>query len=128
MLATKYRLKKVRDFNILVKRGLWRRGVLVDLKYLELAKNLDYFPKKADPVVFANQLKWAFAVGLKISKKAITRNRIKRQLSEIVRLFLKENKTRSGFYLLLAPKKDILEAEFEIIKKDVTKLLSWLLL
>lgn len=127
MLAAKYRLKKVRDFNLLVKRGLWRRGVLVDLKYLELAKNLDYFPKKIDPAVFASQLKWAFAVGLKISKKAITRNRIKRQLSEIVRLFLKENKTRSGLYLLLVPKKDILEVEFEIIKKDVEKLLSWLL-
>ena len=87
MLPVQNRLKKVRDFNLLVKRGFWRKGELVDIKYLELAKNRAYFPKKEDADAYAVQLKFAFAVGIKISKLAVERNRIKRQLREIARLF-----------------------------------------
>ncbi|MDO8499088.1 MAG: ribonuclease P protein component [bacterium] len=124
MIPVLYRLKKVRDFNLLVQQGRWRKGPLVDLKYLKLADNKDYFPKQEDPVVFANQLKIAFAVGLKISKSAVTRNRIKRQLSEIMRLLLKENKLPLGYYFLLVPQPAILKANFAQINQAMRKLFA----
>ena len=48
MLQENNSLKKVRDFNLLMKYGRWANGRLLDLKYLELAKIRNYFPKKEE--------------------------------------------------------------------------------
>lgn len=72
---------------------------------------------------FRNQLKIAFTVGLKIEKRAVYRNRIKRQLREVVRLLIKENRLKKGYYLLFVAKKEIKEAEYGEIARDVTEVL-----
>lgn len=124
MLKPENRLGKVRDFNLILKSGRWANGSFCDLRYLELDKNIKLFPKKEDPKEFVEQLKVAFAVGLKISKSAVIRNRVKRQLREVVRLLIKENKIKHGQYLLFVVKKEIVSKEYLEIKNEVELLLK----
>ena len=124
MLQQDNRLKKVRDFNLLMKYGRWVNGRFLDLKCLELAKIREYFPKKEDSKVFEGQFKVAFTVGLKIDKRAVIRNRARRQMREVVRLLLKEKKLKNGYYLLFVAKKEILGKEYIDITKEVEVLLK----
>lgn len=124
MLTEKYRLKKVRDFNLLMERGRWASGALFTVKWLELAKNKDYWPKKIDVDEFGAQLRFAFVVGVKVSKSAVARNRLKRQMSEVVRLLVKDGRLRSGFYVMVVAKGEALGKEYLEIEKDVGGLLG----
>lgn len=124
MLQTENRLSKVRDFNFLIKHGRWANGYFCDLKYLELAKIKAYFPKKADPEKFQKQLKLAFTVGTKISKSAVKRNRVKRQMREVVRLLIRNQALRRGFYGMFVAKKNILEKNYSEISEEIQLLLK----
>lgn len=124
MLPLENRLAKVRDFNLIIKHGRWVNGQFVDLKILTLAKISAYFPNKEDPETFKNQLKIAFAVGLKISKSAVKRNRVKRQLREVVRLLLKDQCLQAGHYLLFIAKPAILAKNYAEISKEIELLLA----
>lgn len=123
MLQEENRLKKVRDFNLVFKYGRWQRGRILDLKYLELAKKSDYFPKKVDKEEFAKQLKLAFTVGLKVDKRATVRNRLRRKMRESVRLLVKDGRLKRGYYILLAARKESLEKNFNEIKEEIELLL-----
>jgi len=107
-----------------MKYGRWTNGRLLDLKYLELAKIMDYLPKKEDVEKFEKQLRIAFTVGLKINKKAVVRNRLRRQIREVVRLLVKENKLKNGYYLLFVARKDVLGEEYTEIEREVKNLLE----
>lgn len=124
MLTDQYRLKKVRDFNLLMERGRWASGALFTVKWLELAKNRDYFPKKVDPDEFVAQLRFAFVVGVKVSKSAVKRNRLKRQMREVVRLMIKDRRLRGGFYVMVVAKGEALGKEYLEIEKDIGGLLG----
>ena len=65
--------------------------------------------------------KFLSVVSKKISKKAVERNRIRRVLSEIIRLNL--DKIRSGVRLGFLVKKVILEWKWEEIKRETEKVL-----
>jgi len=124
MLKPENRLKKVRDFNLLLKHGHWIKGKFIDLNFLFLPKIRENFPKKVDPCEFALQLKVAFAVGLKISKSAAKRNRLRRQMREIVRLFVKDKKITVGYYLLFVARAGSLEKKYEEINQEMISLLK----
>ena len=109
MLQSDNRLRKTRDFNLLMKYGRWINGSIIDVKVLELAKIENYFPKKVDPEDFKKQLKFAITVGLKVSKSAVIRNRLKRQMSEVVRFWIKGGKVESGYYLLVLAKPKLVD-------------------
>lgn len=118
------RLAKVRDFNLVLKYGRWANGLFLDVKVLELAKFPNYFPKKEDPDKFQKQLRIAITVGLKVSKSAVKRNRAKRQVSEVLRLLIKDAKLKTGYYLMFVAKKDILTKNYADISQEVTLLLN----
>ena len=124
MLNQTNRLKKVRDFNLLMKYGHWVNGEFLDIKYLKLAKVVNYFPKKEDAETFKKQLRVAFSVGLKIDKRAVKRNKVKRQLSEVVRLLIKDETIGCGYYLMFKPKKEILDKTYAEISEEVKVLLN----
>lgn len=119
MLNKVNRLAKVRDFNLLIKRGRWINGRFLVLKTLELAKNSAYFPKKEDPEKFEKQLRIAINVGLKVEKRAVKRNRVRRQLSEIVRLLVKEGRVRGGFYVLVSAKPEVLNKNYAEMREEL---------
>jgi ribonuclease P protein component len=123
MLKPENRLKKVRDFNLLLKYGRWIKGQFIDLNYLFLAKQRENFPKKVDLDEFAMQLKVAFAVGLKISKSAVKRNRLRRQIREVVRLLIKSKRILTGYYLLFVARTGSLNKNYAEISQEIEFLL-----
>jgi len=124
MLNQNNRLKKLRDFNLLLKYGQYVGGQFFTLKLLDLAKKQDYFPKKEDPGEFKKQLRLAFVVGLKVSKKAVERNRLKRQMREVVRLLIKDERVKSGYYVMVVAKNEALGKEYGEISKEIEGLLG----
>lgn len=73
MLATTNRLKKKKDFEMVFKRG---EGFKENFLYLKIKKNN------------LKSSRFGFIVSKKFSKKAANRNKIKRRLSELVRIKL----------------------------------------
>lgn len=119
MLQSVNRLKKVRDFNLLVKHGRWVNGNFLDVKYVNLNKIQGYFPKKEDKENFKKQLKLAIVVGVKVSKSAVKRNRLKRQLREAVRLLIKEGRLESGYYIMVSAKPVALAKDYAVISQEI---------
>lgn len=126
MLNQDNRLKKVRDFALLVKKGRWVNGAVFDLKYLPLLKAGEYFdlPKKEDLESFKKQLRLAVTIGLKISKSAVKRNRARRVATEVVRLLIKDQKIRPGYYLMFLGKKGVLDKNSAEISQEIKLLLK----
>lgn len=123
MIVDSNHLAKKRDFDLLLKHGRWARGLFLDVKVLKLAEKLSYAPKQEDPDKFVKQLKLAISVGLKISKKAVARNRLKRQVREAARLLLQEFGVNEGFYVLIAPRPAALTKNFAELSQDLKLLL-----
>jgi len=124
MLQQENRLRKLRDFNLVMKHGQWVNGRFLDMRVLELAKNQNYFPKKEDPESFKKQLKLAIAAGLKVHKSAVKRNRARRQIREALRLLLKDGRIKNGYYILVVAKKDVLDKDYAEISQEVKLLLT----
>lgn len=100
MLPKNLRLTKKRDFEVVIKSGRWFRSQNLSLKVLNLNTNsqvklLDNNLKKP--------LKIAVSVGIKFSKKAVERNKIRRQIFEATRLALQGKKLPSGYFLMFVP-------------------------
>lgn len=116
MLPRINRLMHMKDWEILFKEGKFFGGDLVTIKIW-----------KIDPEKYTRRsygtgdLKIGFAVGLKISKSAVKRNRVKRQMREVVRLLLKQGFLAGGYMVGVIAKKDILDKEYAEIEKDVVK-------
>jgi len=124
MLQQENRLRKLRDFDLVMKHGQWVNGRFLDIKVLELAKNQAYFPKKEDPNSFKKRLKLAIAAGLKVHKSAVKRNRVRRQIREVLRLLLKDGQIKNGYYILVVVKKDTLDKDYAEISAEIKVLLS----
>jgi len=119
MLQKPNRLAKTRDFNLLIKHGRFFGNKIFNLKWLRLAEAENYFPKKENSENFKKQLKIAISAGLKISKSAVKRNRLRRQAREVIRLLTKEEKIKNGYYLLFSAKAGALEKNFAEIRQDI---------
>lgn len=119
MIPRQYRLKHMKDFDILFKEGHFVNGDLVTLKIWKL--DLDKYPKRN---YSSDDLKIGFVVGKKVSKSAVKRNRIKRQMREVARLMLKEDKLKSSFTLALIAKPLILGKKYEEIRSDIENVLK----
>jgi len=126
MLKPENRLKKIKDFELVNKYGRWTSGALLSIKVLKLtAVKKENLPKKIktgtekDLSSFQNQLKIAVAVGLKFHKSAVKRNRVKRQIREVIRLLIKNDKFQSGYYILIQPKKECLSENYTKINQEL---------
>jgi len=124
MLKPNNRLTKVRDFNLVMMYGRWISGQFLRIKWLKLAEIEDYFPKKEDTDKFKKQLRLAIVVGVKVSKSAVKRNRLKRQMREVVRLLIKGNCLPEGYYLMLVAQKEILDKNYAEISEEIRLLLK----
>jgi len=104
MLAKANRLKKKKDFERVFKIG---RGFKEDFLFLKNAKNN------------LKSSRFAFIISKKFSKKATLRNKIKRRLSELIRLKMPEIQKGIDGIIVIMPgleKTDFWELE-EIINK-----------
>lgn len=87
MLPRKYRITNGIDFDRLFQKGDLRSHPLFYLKFLP--NNLTYS-------------RFGFAVGVKLFKKAVKRNRVKRLMRELIRLNIV--KIRSGYDIIVGAK------------------------
>ena len=107
MLSRKYKLKKDNDFKEVFKNGRYKEKDFIKIKFLK--NNLEIS-------------RFSFIVGLKISKKAVQRNKIKRRLEEIIRLNFKQIIT--GFDIIIFINKEIIEKEYIEIEENLIYLLK----
>lgn len=119
MLPGKYRLKKGRNFELLFDNGRYIKKEGLSLKYCsveEVGEIKDRFG--------CNELKVGFVVGTKVSKKATVRNKKKRQMREVVRELIKQNKIKNGNIMVFVASKETVDSSYKDIKKDVEFLLK----
>lgn len=119
MLPQEYRLKHMKDFEVLFKEGKFYDASLLSAKIWLI--NPEKYPRRKYSV---NDLKIGFVAGLKVSKSAVKRNRIKRQMREVVRLLLKNQKLESGFMILFIAKKEMIGKEYGEIERSVVEVLG----
>lgn len=68
------------------------------------------------------RVRFGFIVSKKISKRAVDRNKIKRRMSEVLKVNLE--KFSPGTKIIFLAKKSLLEAKREEIEKEVIKILD----
>ena len=107
MLPKENRLKKKKDFE-----KLFKEGKSFSEKFLVLKINKNNL----------NNNRFGFIVSKKISKKAVTRNKIKRQLREIVRKEI--NNYQKGFDVAVIALPDIESKNFEEISQALECILK----
>lgn len=107
MLAKKYRLKKETKIKKVLKKGRFFKNKYLRLKLL---KNDIKYSRFATPV------------GLKVSKKAVTRNKIKRRIQEVLRL--NWDKIKPGYDILVMVNPSIKDKEYQQIKQTLLNLLD----
>jgi len=105
MLSKGYKLKKENDFKRVFSEGKYYRFGLIGLKILK--NNLQ-------------ENRFACAVGLKVSKKATQRNKIKRRIEEIIRIDLEGIK--QGFDIVIMVSPEIIEKSYDEIKEELVNL------
>ena len=102
MLPREYKLKRDNDFKKVFKQGKYYRGNFIGIKFL--VNNLKFS-------------RFAFVIGLKISKKAVIRNRIRRQLEEITRLNF--DKIKKSFDIVIMVESKIIKEDHQIIEQEL---------
>jgi len=107
MLPKKYRLSK-KDFET----AFQKRGAYFQLEYLKV---------KVIPNNLAN-LRFGISCGTQISKKAVTRNKIKRRINESLRLGF--DKIKKGYDILIMPSNQIIEKSYQEIDETIFRLLG----
>ncbi len=109
MLSKKNRLTKKKDFEAVFKNSkTFKQGFLV----LKTAKNN------------LGINRFGFVVSLKVSKKAVVRNRVKRRLRETVKLEIKNNNKKEGIDAIFISLPEIERKSFSEIKEGAIKLLK----
>ena len=101
-------LKKQEDFKSIIK------GKKINNKYLTI-----FFKKLSDKS--NKNLNISFVVQKKISKNAIKRNRVKRQMRAIMNDAIKHININLNYSYLLISKRPLLEIEYKKIKETIFK-------
>jgi len=104
MLKERYRLRKTKDIEAVVKRG---RGASTGKIAVKLAKN------------GLKSSRFAFVAGIKVSKLAVKRNRLRRLMREAVRNHLKDIKP--GYDVMIVAKKPLLGAALSEVESEIVR-------
>lgn len=119
MIPRAYRLKHMKDFDILFKEGRFVRGEFVNAKVWKID------PTKYERRNYStDDLKIGFVVSKKVNKRAVVRNKIKRRMREAMRLILKENELETGYHVSFMAAPEAEGATFEQIMEDVMSVLK----
>ncbi len=119
MLSDQYRLRHSRDIALLFEKGRLVHGGRVQAKVLKIDKIL--MDKRG---YRALDLKIACIVGMKVSKKAVERNKIRRQMRESIRLLLKDKRISGGYLIGFFATPKALETSFVDIQREIINILK----
>lgn len=118
MLHRQFRLKHDRDFNTLFTDGQFVGAPLLTLKLWQIDPSK--YPRRNYTL---ENLKIGFVVSTKVSKSAVVRNRLKRQMREVVRLLLKDGLVKAGYMLAFIAKAEMIGREYKEIERDIINVL-----
>ena len=104
MLQKQNRLTKEKDFERVFKLGESFFTKVIGFKLLKNNLSFSHF---------------GFVVSNKIAKKANKRNRLKRQMREIVRLKIKKGEIKSGWDVVLIARPGVLEKDYQQLEKEI---------
>ena len=107
MLSKANRLRLKKDFEKVFKQG---KGFQQGFLFLKIIEN------------DLGKTRFGFIVSKKISNKAVVRNKVKRQLREIIRKQL--DQIKQGFDIVIVALPGIENQEFQEIKKTIDNLLA----
>jgi len=107
VLPKENRLKRKKDFEEVIKHG---KGYKEGFLFLKIDKN------------DLNVSRFGFVVSQKISKKAVVRNKLKRQLREIVRSALP--KIKKGIDVVIITISGVENLDFKTLKKNVDRIFA----
>lgn len=119
MLPSQYRLKRMKDFEILFKEGRFSGASLLTLKAWRVEP--DKYPRRN---YTTQDLRIGVVVGTKVSKSAVKRNRLKRQMRAVLGQLLKDGRLKQGYLVAVIAKKEMLDASFEEIQQDIVTALN----
>ena len=103
MVSQKTISVKGKEFDLIYKKGKSFSGRFFSLRILPQEDKEE-------------ETRFGIVISLKISKKAVIRNKKKRQLREIIRL--NKDKIRSGYLCLVLTKKEIIDAKYDELEKE----------
>ncbi|GAB4374425.1 MAG: hypothetical protein Kow00121_18800 [Elainellaceae cyanobacterium] len=115
-----YRLRKRQDFSAVYQLGIKRSAPHLILRALRPEKQI-YAAQLADS---QNQLKPAqvgISISQKVSKRAVIRNRIKRQIRAALRQFLPY--LRPGWQIVIIVKPNAVQCDYEEFLRELKQLL-----
>jgi len=116
MISKNFRLNKS-DTSWVLKKG---DKITTDLFIVRILRLAPQPETKEVPTT-----RFAIVISAKISKKAVERNLLKRRISETIRLNTDKIKNQDETWkVAIIPKKRTLEVEYEIIEKDIIKLIN----
>lgn len=107
MLSREYKLKKDNDFKKVFEKGKFYHSDFIKIRFLK------------------NDLKvtrFGIVVSSKISKKAVSRNRIRRRLEEIIRIRL--DQIRSGFDIVVLFEPEVIGKNHKQIEQVFVNLIK----
>lgn len=119
MLQDENRLKRMKDFEILFSEGRFVPGNLLNAKVWKIEPTK--YPKRG---YHDTDLKIGFVASVKHEKKAVGRNRAKRQMREVVRLLLKDKRIKEGYLIAFLSTPKVFGAEYTDIFKDIESILK----
>jgi len=108
MLPIQFRLKSRKDFNDIFRRGKTVSNEVLVMKYEEAE---------------GENLKIGFSVGLKFSKKASRRNKVKRWLREAARAIVKDIKPGHQIVFVINSKFPYEQMDYSLIRGKTENLL-----
>lgn len=108
-----HRLKRRRDFQAVYQQGIRRYSRHLILRALFISPNCEKpsFPTKI-----------GISISQKVSKKAVVRNRIKRQIKGVIRELLPE--LTMGWYLVVVVRPEAIECNYEHFLRELKQLLT----
>ena len=101
-LPSKYRFSSSDEIKEVFKRGKSLDSGFFQIRFIPAARGLK---------------KFAFIVGLKVSKKAVIRNRIRRKISEIIRINI--SKIKPGYLIAILAKSQAANEEPKSLEENL---------
>jgi ribonuclease P protein component len=108
-LPSTHRLKRRQDFDTVYQTGIRRRAAHLHLVAIADLNNVD------------GESRFGISISKKVSKFAVIRNRIKRQIKAILRLLLP--RINRGWSVVVVVRSDILECDYAQILRELEQLL-----
>lgn len=107
MLSREYKLKKDNDFKKVFEKGKFYRNDFIKIRFLKNNLGITRF---------------GIVISSKISKKAVSRNRVRRRLEEIIRIRL--DQIRSGFDIVVLFEPEVIGKNYKQIEEVFVNLIE----